>query len=149
MIAAAEGTSNIANCGQYDLGYQGIFGCDRISSRVFSNYSKHPQRSYRTGWGTLSDASGRYQFKSMTWNELAIAHGIRDFSPESQDYGAALKIKQRGSSVASIVDYDTFLRAAKGVNLEWASMPGSPYGQPVKNGRKLYSVYTQALALYN
>lgn len=149
MIAAAEGTSNtLSSCGKNDDGYKSIFGCDHNSSRIFYNYGYHPAKAFATGWGTYSDASGRYQFKSTTWNELAGKHGLADFSPSSQDKGAILKIKERGSNPNSIVNYSSFDNAVYGVRLEWASMPHSPYGQKTYGVKPLYDLYLKALELY-
>lgn len=149
MIAAAEGTSNtLSSCGKADDGYKSIFGCDRSSSNLFYDYGAHPQRAYATGWGTYSDASGRYQFKSTTWNELAAKHGIYDFSPASQDKGAILKVRERGSNPNNISNFDSFNNTVYGVRLEWASMPHSPYGQKTYDASPLYDLYLQALDLY-
>jgi muramidase (phage lysozyme) len=149
MIAAAEGTSNtLSPCGKADDGYQSIFGCDRSSSNLFSNYSSHPARSYATGWGTYSDAAGRYQFKSTTWNELARKHGISGFTPSAQDKGAVIKIRERGSNPNSIVSFESFNNAVYGIRLEWASMPHSPYGQKTYDAKPLYDLYLKALDLY-
>lgn len=51
----------------------------------FTDFSKFPEG---VGSGGTSTASGRYQFTSDTWREVARAHGLTDFSPTSQDRGA-------------------------------------------------------------
>jgi muramidase (phage lysozyme) len=149
MIAAAEGTSNtLSPCGRADKGYQSIFGCDRSSSNLFYSYGAHPERAYATGWGTYSDAAGRYQFKSTTWKELASKHGISDFSPSSQDKGAILKVQERGANPNAISSLESFNNTVYSLRLEWASMPHSPYGQKTYDAKPLYDLYLQALALY-
>lgn len=149
MIAAAEGTSNTNSpCGKADDGYRSIFGCDINSSRIFSDYSRHPARLYPTGWGSSSDASGRYQFKSDTWGELARKHGINDFSPSSQDRGAIIKIRERGANPNEITNFNTFNNTVYYLRDEWASMPHSQYGQKTYNSGPLYDLYLKALNQY-
>jgi len=93
-----------------------------------------------------SDASGRYQFMSTTWSdsnrylsqnhisEIPWLHGpLTDFSPKSQDKMAIFKIWWRFGYTSlkkiSYGDNDTLWAVTKKLSLEWASLPGSPYGQ--------------------
>jgi muramidase (phage lysozyme) len=84
--------------GQYNVIYGGASG-----NQYFSDYSDHPrQRSVIPGGpnaGRTSDAAGRYQFLSSTWDEVVgemnrLGYNIQDFSPASQDK-AALYLAQR------------------------------------------------------
>jgi RHS repeat-associated protein len=71
-----------------------------------------------------STAFGRYQFLRGT----AAALGMTDFSPAGQDAGADTLLRQshafrdasRGNIQTALADAGT----------QWASMPGSPFGQP-------------------
>jgi len=55
--------------------------------------------------------------------------GLPDFSPASQDRGAVGRIAARGAlEDAKAGRFDV---AVQKIASEWASMPGSPYGQPV------------------
>ena len=115
MIRIGEGTSGVN-------GYKTLYG-----GTLFNDYSKHPNIKITAGAWT-STAAGAYQFLFRTWNELATKYNIKDFTPESQDLGAIIKIDERGA--LDLVKAGKFDEAVKKVNKEWASLPGSPYGQP-------------------
>jgi len=133
MLAYAEGTSG-------PDGYRTMF-----TGRTFDGFSDHPRIRNRGG-GYTSDAAGRYQFLARTWDGLTQRYGYTDFSPETQDRAAIRLIEQRGALAA--VDNGDFETAVTRVNQEWASMPGSPYGQPVKTMAELRQVYEQRLTAY-
>jgi muramidase (phage lysozyme) len=124
-IAFAEGTH-----GRYDF---------LFSHRVFSSFDDHP-RIRVCASGYCSTAAGRYQILSKTWT--AIRSGLPDFGPDSQDQAAIRLIKARGvSNLDSINTYDEFSVAIRKVNREWASLPGSPYGQPTKTTNDLWTEF--------
>lgn len=124
-IAYAEGTGD-----RYDI----IFGY-----QYFSSYAGHPRRVVCSG-GYCSDAAGRYQFLSTTWD--GVRSGLPDFGPASQDQAALRLIRNRGvSSVDTIDTYAEFTSAIYRLNLEWASLPGSPYGQPTKSMSALWTEF--------
>jgi muramidase (phage lysozyme) len=126
-IAYAEGTDD-----RYNI----IFGYE-----TFSSYADHPRRIVCSG-GYCSDAAGRYQFLSTTWDGVAARRGLRDFSPANQDRGALDLIRSRGVTWIDQIDtYDEFADAIYRLNLEWASLPGSPYGQPTHSLWSLWTVY--------
>jgi muramidase (phage lysozyme) len=77
VIAWAEGAD-------YDVSYTG---------QKFSGFADHP-RSAHTANGISSDAAGRYQFLSPTWDGLKSKLKLKDFSPESQDKAAIELMKQ-------------------------------------------------------
>jgi muramidase (phage lysozyme) len=59
----------------------------------FPDFSDHP-RLIQFIPGLASDAAGRYQFLSTTWDGLRLG----DFSPkQNQDHGAVELIRQRGA----------------------------------------------------
>jgi muramidase (phage lysozyme) len=115
MIRIGEGTSG-AN------GYKTLFG-----GTTFHDFSKHPNIRITAG-GYTSTAAGAYQFLFRTWNELANKYNIKDFTPASQDLGAIIKLDERGA--LDLIKAGKFDEAVKKTNREWASLPGSPYGQP-------------------
>jgi murein DD-endopeptidase MepM/ murein hydrolase activator NlpD/muramidase (phage lysozyme) len=139
-IALGEGTLN-------PNGYTTMF-----TGKQFSSFAQHPQQQNCSG-GLCSDAAGRYQFLSTTWNGVAKQAGLADFSPSSQDLGAVQLLKNRGVSNAAVqgdlrtVIYGTGSETS-GANKEWASLPGSPYGQPTKTYAEVEAVYTAALTKY-
>lgn len=128
MIAFAEGTED-----SYDY----IF-----SFVKFYSFTGHPRRLICSG-GYCSDAAGRYQIKSTTWDDVRKEVGLDDFTPESQDRAAVQLIKWRGAYrlVEQIENFDDFDNAVYAVRYEWASMPYSPYGQPIKSASLLWSKF--------
>jgi len=64
-----------------------------VGGKTFSDYSKHPEM-YNASLG--SDAAGRYQFLSTTYNPIARRLGLKDFSPQSQDIVAVQYLKDLG-----------------------------------------------------
>jgi TP901 family phage tail tape measure protein len=134
-IAYAEGTSGAR-------GYQTMF-----TGRTFSSFASHP-RMIQRGGRYASDAAGRYQFLSTTWDGVARSLGLRDFSPANQDIGALELIRRRGVNS----DAPLNLRSLAALAPEWASLPTlsgrSYYGQPVKGATDLLRYYNQRLALY-
>lgn len=109
-------------------GYSTLFG-----GGTFASYADHPrQRISRPLGGRMltSTAAGAYQFLSRTWDECAAACGLKDFSPASQD-AAALFLIDRREALDDVLSGDWPAAIAK-CNKEWASLPGSPYGQPTR-----------------
>ena len=133
VIAHAEGAE-----------YNSIFGDSRGQGSL-TDLSRHPNRVVRKG-GYSSSAAGRYQFLSDTWNELRQQLNLTDFSPATQDLAAVQLLRRRGA--LQNVEAGNFEQAITQCNREWASLPGSPYGQPVKTMAELRQVYDQALQRY-
>ncbi len=133
VIRHCEGTSDV-------LGYRRLFG-----GKNFENYSEHPniKTAFKLGGKVLySTAAGAYQFLYSTWTSLVRMHGYKDFSPDSQDKGATELIKGR-KALQDVYD-GNFEEALTKCAKEWASLPGSPYGQPVKTlafCKKIYEQY--------
>lgn len=134
-IGYAEGTGD-----RYDY---------MFTHKVFYSYAGHP-RQIQCSYGLCSDAAGRYQFLSTTWDAMRRKLGLTDFSPQSQDRAAVQLIKDVGcySLVANINGPETFSRAAYCVSGQWASFPGSPYGQPKHSSSHLYGKYQKFLERY-
>lgn len=89
--------------------------------------------------GCKSTAAGAYQFTRPTWVEVKNRLSLPDFTPISQDMAAIEKIRERGA--LDLVKQGKFDEAVQQVNKEWASLPGSPYGQPVKTLAQVKQVY--------
>lgn len=126
VIRKGEGTSDSA-------GYGRIFG-----GRMFTDFSKHPNILVK-GNGLSSTAAGAYQFLYSTWKETAAAMGLKDFSPASQDLGALGRIAARGA--LDDVIQGRFYIAIQKMGKEWASLPLSPYGQPVQTMAGAQQIY--------
>ncbi|MEA5603715.1 glycoside hydrolase family protein [Nostoc sp. UHCC 0252] len=120
--------------------YNMIFG-----GSTFSSYAKHPNKVIKLS-GYASSASGRYQFLNTTWAGLQSSLGLPDFSPISQDKGAVELIRQKGA--VSDVEQGNFESSITKVNTVWASLPGSPYGQPIKSMSSLKTYYLSRIKFY-
>lgn len=120
MIRVAEGTAD-------EAGYLRIVGGGNADS-----FEDHPRilrsGTFRNGKAWKSTAAGAYQFLERTWDDLVRRIGLVDFSPDSQDAAAVELIRQRGA--LGDVRAGRFDIAIRKVATIWASLPGSPYGQP-------------------
>jgi muramidase (phage lysozyme) len=138
VIRAGEGTNK-------DGGYKTLFGGGK-----FESYADHPRIKVTRmvgGKSLTSTAAGAYQFLATTWDETASAMGLRDFSPVSQDLAAVGRIAARGA--LDDVKAGRIGTALKKISYEWASMPGSPYGQPTIALDKASRLYADAGGLTN
>lgn len=120
MLRHGEGTAS-------DDGYRVMFG-----GGLFDSFADHPRQAITRKLGgtpITSTAAGAYQFLSRTWDGLVKQYGFADFSPTNQDLGAVALIK--GRKALDDVIAGRFEDAVRKCNREWASLPGSPYGQPV------------------
>jgi muramidase (phage lysozyme) len=126
VIRAGEGTSD---SGGYSRHYGGT---------SFDSFADHPRIAITAGRWT-STAAGAYQFLSRTWDECATALGLADFSPKNQDL-AALFLIDRRKALEDVLAGRIEQAIAK-CNREWASLPGSPYGQPVKTMEQALATY--------
>ena len=111
-IADAEGTSQYGNQG-YNTQFTG---------KQFSG-TNHPREVIKSG-GYGSDAAGRYQFLSTTWDEYANG---RDMSAANQDQVALdLVSKKRGVNIKDGLSMKEIYKLGQ----EWASIEGGPNGTP-------------------
>ena len=137
VIRDGEGTSD-------PDGYRRLFGGELVES-----LSDHPRKAITRKMGgrrITSTAAGAYQFLSRTWDECRSALGLPDFLPPSQDLAAVFLIRRRRALEHVIAGRleDAIAACAR----EWASLPGSPYGQPVKTMAQCRAVYEGAGGLY-
>lgn len=116
MLRLGEGTKG-------PDGYRTMFGGELFEN----NYADHPRRPVRRGT-LVSTAAGAYQFLERTWDALVKQYGFADFSPANQDLGGVALIAGRGA-LADVIAGRFDVAVAKCAK-EWASLPGSPYGQP-------------------
>lgn len=121
MLAISEGTDRIG-----DHGYNCLVG-----GTTFAGYAHHPGIRValpRKGQEPLySTAAGRYQFRLVTWNELAGKLHLKDFGPAAQDAGALELIRERGA--LQDVQMGRIESAISKCRTIWASLPGAGYGQ--------------------
>lgn len=104
----------------------------------FSSFSDHP-RQLRVVGNLRSTAAGAYQFLQKTWDGLVKQYGFPDFSPASQDQAAVALIAGRGA-LQDVLKGDLYAAIRKCAK-EWASLPGSPYGQPAQTLASAQSVF--------
>lgn len=134
MIRHGEGTSD-------DDGYRRMFG-----GKLFDGFDDHPRQvqtyTLKKGGQLSSSAAGAYQFLSRTWDGLVKQWGFKDFSPHSQDLGAIALIL--GRKALDDVIAGRFDEAVQKCAKEWASLPGSPYGQPTTTLEKAREIYAAA-----
>ena len=135
-ISYAEGTPGAA-------GYQTMFTGKKFDP---SKGWQHPRQLQRGG-GYTSDAAGKYQYLSTTWEGVQKELGLPDFSPQSQDIGALHLLKRRGA-LDPLLKGDITTAIHKSAP-EWASLPtvkgGSYYGQPSKSLTDLQKYYQKQL----
>lgn len=119
MIRFCEGTTG-------DDGYKTLFGGSH-----FNSFDDHPQTVIKTS-GYESSAAGAYQILTKTWNGLQSKHStLTNFEPASQDMACYYLLQQRNA--LSALRANNVEAAIQMCNREWASLPGSPYGQPRKS----------------
>jgi muramidase (phage lysozyme) len=133
-IAYAEGTGPCYN--------------QMYSHKPFHSFVRHPNTTI-CGGKHCSTAAGRMQWLFETWNERAKVLGVSDFSPKSQDRVTLTFFRNKGVDPNKVHQTQTSLAAAVAkLNGTWASLPGSPYGQPVKSMSTLWNKhqeYTKSL----
>lgn len=129
VIRTGEGTTG-AN------GYRTLFG-----GGLFDGYADHPRITVKAS-GYTSTAAGAYQIIASTWDETKRIMGLSDFSPRSQDLAALGRIAARGA--LEDAKAGQFEMAIKKIAREWASLPGSPYGQPVISWERARAIYASA-----
>lgn len=133
VIRRGEGTGD-------SNGYRRLFG-----GELFASYADHPRKAVTRTMGgkpITSTAAGAYQFLSRTWDETRAIMKLEDFSPASQDRAAVGRIAARGA-LADVMA-GRFEAAIAKCAREWASLPGSPYGQPVISMQTAQAVYTNS-----
>jgi len=132
-IAVCEGTAGLD-------GYRTQFG-----GGTFASLADHPRTVITATLGGKpihSSAAGRYQFLRRTWDELVRQHGFPSFEPDWQDAAAVALIDGRRALAA--VRAGDLARAVDLCKEEWASLPGSPHGQPTKHFSLVRDVYLRA-----
>jgi muramidase (phage lysozyme) len=137
FLAAIRYCEGTADAG----GYSRLFGGGK-----FSSYAQHPNVPVTfklKGKAYTSTAAGAYQFLNRTWVGLVRQYGFEDFSPKNQDRGAVALILGR-RALDDVLNGNIRDAIAK-CNKEWASLPGSPYGQPVKTMPEVLAVYQREL----
>lgn len=132
-IAFAEGTYRYPS-----NGYKTMFTGKQFQAPPW----RHPRR-INYGGGHASDAAGRYQFLSTTWD----GHKLPDFSPANQDKAALQEIKWKGG--LGDVDAGRWSQAFTKSRKVWASFPGAGYNQPEKSMKSLVNYANKRAKKYS
>lgn len=133
-IAWAEGT---AGPNAYRMQFTGT---------KFSSFQDHPREikcgsSY--GSRLCSDAAGRYQFLSTTWDRMAKKIGASDFSPKNQDRAAIALLDEYG--VLEDIEAGAFAYAVIQLIPVWPSFLDVGNGDRTRAIAQLEQVYQQQL----
>jgi muramidase (phage lysozyme) len=117
LSAAAKSIQGWYGVTWTDDGYDVTFGY-----KTFASCKAHPELLVTEG-GVTSDAAGRYQFLSTTWQGL----GLPSFTPDQQDKGAIMLVRSTGANLPSNrplteAEFNAVLRK---IACTWASLP--PY----------------------
>lgn len=132
-----QGESN-----QTDSAYHLLYGGGR-----FESIEDHPRIKFwekadefiRNGKKDYTTAAGAYQIVASTWDPVAKQYGLNDFGPTNQDLAAVALISRRGA--LDLIKEGRLDEALARCAREWASLPGSPYGQPTLTLKKAHEVY--------
>ena len=114
LITFTEGTD------RQNTPYNELFGYTN-----FTGYNTHPNILIKSS-NYSSTAAGRYQILKGTAKMLKM----KNFTPESQDLAAIQLIKN--AKALDDVLVGNWEAAIGKTNKVWASLPGSPYGQPTR-----------------
>lgn len=141
VIRAGEST-------QDDSAYRWLYGSTSAHPLLFNSSADHPRQAFQSHWGWTS-AAGAYQamcavpgkVKTDTWGDFIRDVGPMDFSMSSQDLFAVWGIRRR-NAVRDVIAGDLVIALTK-IGREWASMPGSPYGQPTMSLNRAGSIFAQ------
>jgi len=140
---------------QGEEGYRTLFGgklflgADGIYS-TFDDFADHPRTritfTLRNGKRLTSTAAGAYQILEKTWDGVCNQYGFLNFEPPTQDLAAIALIHGR-KALEDVVEGRIHIAVLK-CNKEWASLPGSPYGQPVVTLEEFRREYEEAGGLF-
>lgn len=131
VIRAGEGTAG-------EDGFRTLYGGGTFDAPPW----RHPRRAVTAGRWT-STAAGAFQILAGTEDDLVRLYGFDpdDFGPREQEARAVALIHRRGALEDVLAG--RFEAAIAKCAREWASLPGSPYGQPTITLARALRVYAQ------
>jgi murein DD-endopeptidase MepM/ murein hydrolase activator NlpD/muramidase (phage lysozyme) len=110
-----------------------------VGGGTFPSYKDHP-RIFNSALD--SDAAGRYQFISTTWDGLKSQLGLADFTPANQDKAAVELIRQLGAT--SAIDSGDLDAAMDLLYNTWACFPPNSQAHISRDEFKTYFNQRQA-----
>lgn len=149
-VAAFLRVIRVGETCQDDQAYRWLFGSTVGNPKLFSSFVDHPRvRTFETYDGQFikngkidyTTAAGAYQIVESTWDPVAKRLGLTDFTPRNQDIAALALIEGRGALEDVVAG--RFEQAVSKCRKEWASLPGSTYGQPTVALGKAKAAYVQ------
>jgi|SRR5215472_5205287 len=130
--ALLDTISGPESAGAYNVRYNGAGG-----DATFDSYGAHPQVKVtipkgQPYAGSTSDAAGRYQFLSSTFNPLAKQYGYSDFSPVTQDRAAwqlaqDTYAKNTGRNLLGDLQSGDTSRVAQALHGQWGTLNMANY----------------------
>lgn len=150
MIRVCEGTTG-------EEGYERLFGGESFIKDYHKTFATHPQikikrTNKKTGKTYISSAAGAYQVMGYTWSDPATEfwrgkYKVSDFSPACQDLLCVviLREKVRGDALTMIINNKVKDAIEQSCSYEWASLPPSRHGQPIKSISECLSLYNKFL----
>ena len=135
-----------------EVGELGMGGYYRVYGRSASfviTLEKHPATvvcAYLGGKRVCATAAGRYQFLKRTWDVEVAELGLHDFGPLSQDLAAIHQFMKVGA--IDDIKHRNLKGFCKKACTVWATLPGSPYGQPMKSYDRLKKIFNKQYAFY-
>ena len=111
----------------------------RLPDRYCTNVGLSP--------GCKSTAAGAYQIIKPTWNDIKNRQPYLNFDAQGQDEAAIFLLKRRDAY--DLVLFGRFEEAIYKTAKEWASLPGSPYGQPTRSMGELRDFYVNQGGTFN
>lgn len=140
-IQAALKTIRWTECNDAPQCYQYMFGSTVNNNIRFTDMSKHPN-IHQIHNGINSTAAGAYQFLYGTYKDICEKYGFSGaFDAHTQDLMCLAIFDMIG--VLNDVAKGYMLREPVMVRLskQWASLPMSPWGQPVKTIAQVRDYY--------
>jgi RHS repeat-associated protein len=143
-LAYSEGTARDANNGYGTIVRGKVLSANDPAlvgqvNATTTDFTQHPNALVQLSPTLSSTAAGRYQFLNRTWTGLHLP----DFTPQSQDIGGVMLMLRR-NMVAPLLS-GNIQQAVTNGNREWASLPGSPYGQPTRTMAQIEQTYAGSL----
>jgi muramidase (phage lysozyme) len=148
LIRVCEGTTG-------EGGYERLFGGESFIKDYHKTFADHPRikivrKNKKTGKVYPSTAAGAYQVMGYTWDDVATKfwrekYNILDFSPSSQYLLCVVLLKEKVKNNALDMIINNLIEKAitESCSYEWASLPPSRHGQPIKSISECLSIYNK------
>lgn len=131
-------------------GFNYLFGSSIHNTRRFTDMSHHPNQKFPFGKDNFSDAAGAYQIMYAT--EQGLIKQLVSFGMTIEEATRFDEATQNLKCVLLFSNHNCCQRIMNGdfdyaigiLNKTWASLPGSPYGQPTHDITEVTQWYQAA-----